>query len=108
MYIDKDPDAKIRRYKLALQEYDCDWEYINTHDNIVADDMSRLCPSVPSEISEQFPIEEREWLNALIDEFEIPQKVTNFLSQIHNSQVGHLGVEKTIRRVEKIFEDYDA
>ena len=108
LYIDKDPDAKIRRYKLALQEYDCDWEYINTHDNIVADDMSRLCPSVPSEISEQFPIEEREWLNALIDEFEIPQKVINFLSQIHNSQVGHLGVEKTIRRVEKIFEDYDA
>ena len=26
LYIDKYPDAKIRRYKLALQEYDCDWE----------------------------------------------------------------------------------
>jgi transposase InsO family protein len=108
LYIDKDPDAKIRRYKLALQEYDCDWEYINTHDNIVADDMSRLCPSVHNEISEQFPIEEREWLNAIIQEFEIPQKVYNFLGQIHNSQVGHLGVEKTIHRVEKIFADYDA
>ena len=53
-------------------------------------------------------MEQREWLNALIEEFEIPQKVTYFLSQIHNSQVGHLGVEKTIRRVEKIFEDYNA
>jgi chromosome condensin MukBEF ATPase and DNA-binding subunit MukB len=97
LYLDKDPQAKIRRYKLALQEYDCTWEHIDTHSNVVADDLSRLCS--PQDIK-SYTENEIEWLNTLLDEFQIPDDIHNLISQVHNSTVGHLGVEKSTQRVE--------
>ena len=104
LYLDKDPQAKIRRYKIALQEYDCKWEYINTHDNVVADDFSRLCSLC--DITD-YDNNEREWINALNQEFILPEDVRDLISQVHNSKVGHFGVEKTTLLVEKLLNDDD-
>ena len=104
LYLDKDPQAKIRRYKLALQEYDCTWEHIDTHSNVVADDLSRLCS--PQDIK-SYTENEIEWLNTLLDEFQIPDDIHNLISQVHNSTVGHLGVEKSTQRVERLLDDDD-
>ena len=104
LYLDKDPQAKIRRYKLALQEYDCTWEYINTHDNIVADDFSRLCSLCEMN---DYDSGEREWIHALNNEFILPEDVRELISQVHNSKVGHFGVEKTTLLVEKLLNDDD-
>ena len=104
LYLDKDPQAKIRRYKLALQEYDCIWEHIDTHANVVADDLSRLCTIRDIESYEE---EEVEWLNTLIDEFKLPPDIRDFIGMVHNSKVGHLGVEKTTQNIERLLRDDD-
>ena len=104
LYLDKDPQAKIRRYKLALQEYDCIWEHIDTHANVVADDLSRLC-SIRD--IDSYDEEEIEWLNTLIDEFKLPPDIRDFIGLVHNSKVGHLGVEKTTQNIERLLRDDD-
>ena len=104
LYLDKDPQAKIRRYKLALQEYDCIWEHIDTHANVVADDLSRLCSIRDVESYEEGEIE---WLNTLIDEFKLPPDIRDFIGLVHNSKVGHLGVEKTTQNIERLLRDDD-
>ena len=49
-YISKDPNAKVMRWRLAVQDYDFDIAYIPGEDNIIADGLSRLCPKSDSEI----------------------------------------------------------
>ena len=104
LYLDKDPQAKIRRYKLALQEYDCKWEHIDTHANVVADDLSRLCSIKDVESYEE---EEIEWLNTLIDEFKLPDDIHYLIGHVHNSKVGHFGVEKTTQNILRLLQNDD-
>jgi hypothetical protein len=39
-------DAKVMRWKMTIQEFDCDIEHIPGVDNIVADGLSRLLPMI--------------------------------------------------------------
>jgi hypothetical protein len=48
-YLSKDPNAKVMRWRLAVQDYDFDIAYIPGEYNIVADGFSRLCPKTLSE-----------------------------------------------------------
>jgi hypothetical protein len=48
-YISKDPNAKVMRWRLAVQDYDFDIAYIPGEDNIIADAFSRLCPKTTQE-----------------------------------------------------------
>ena len=41
-YIDADNNEKVKRWKIAIQQYDVTIEYIKGPDNIIADGMSRL------------------------------------------------------------------
>jgi len=50
---------------------------------------------------------EREWIHALNNEFILPEDVRELISQVHNSKVGHFGVEKTTLLVEKLLNDDD-
>jgi hypothetical protein len=51
-YLAKDPNAKVMRWRLGVQDYDFDIAYIPGEDNIVADAFSRLCPrTLPEEDS---------------------------------------------------------
>ena len=43
-FMAKDPNAKVTRWRLAVQDYDFDIAYLPGEDNIVADALSRLCP----------------------------------------------------------------
>jgi hypothetical protein len=51
-YISKDPNAKVMRWRLAVQDYDFDIAYIPGEDNIIADAFSRLCPRTTEEDDE--------------------------------------------------------
>ena len=51
-YINKDPNAKVMRWRLAVQDYDFDIAYIPGENNIIADGLSRLCPKTSHEIDE--------------------------------------------------------
>ena len=39
---DADKNPKVKRWKLAIQGYDADWEYIKGPTNVIADPFSRL------------------------------------------------------------------
>ena len=41
-FIDADKNPKVKRWKLAIQGYDADWEYIKGPTNVIADPFSRL------------------------------------------------------------------
>jgi hypothetical protein len=79
-------------------------EFIKGSDNIIADSLSRLCllhETAPTLTEEQIlhalDEEKDEQLNALTSKiYIIPQEYKELMSQFHNSQVGHHGVEKTI------------
>ena len=48
-YISKDPNAKVTRWRLAVQDYDFDIAYIPGEDNFVADAFSRCCEKTTTE-----------------------------------------------------------
>ena len=104
-FLDESANARVNRWKLALQEYRFTIEYIKGVDNIVADSFSRLCL-----LTEGTGLSEEQILSAF-DEVEIdeeesnilstsrisyPQEYADILGQFHNSEVGHFGVEKTV------------
>ena len=104
-YINDSVNAMVVRWKLYLQEYTFDIQYIKGADNIVADNFSRLCV-----LNECDGISEDEMLH-LIDEDEIffsllefrsvPKTAKNIIRKVHNSSVGHHGVERTIKKIEE-------
>ena len=52
IYVNLEGSAKVRRWKMFMQEYDFDIEHIAGEDNVVADAFSRLCA-----ITEQTPFD---------------------------------------------------
>jgi hypothetical protein len=60
-FLDESANARVNRWKLALQEYRFTIEYIKGADNVVADAFSRLCT-----LSEDFDLSEDEILSTLL------------------------------------------
>jgi hypothetical protein len=82
-YINQEGSPKVRRWKLAIQEYNFDIDHIAGEDNVVADALSRLCAHTYAE--EQL---------FLIEEDHIPKDKYKLIAKVHNSVAGHNGVEK--------------
>ena len=100
-----------------MQEYDLEMHYKKSEENTVADAFSRLCDVSDREqylaaIEEYIPEDknlinsankytnEREELSALNENLKkIPENVYKRIKAVHNSTVGHLGVERTMRRL---------
>ena len=92
-YINAGSSQKVKRWGIALQEFDFNIEHVPGKNNFVADAFSRLVvnnqpmKAVTSTISllpEAFPNR-------------IPNESYAKLSRFHNSEVGHFGQEKTLR-----------
>ena len=141
--LNTDPREKVQRWRLAIQYYDFDIEYIKGEDNVVADGFSRLCQgeidkSVESEIINYFSettqikfngenLNMTERLNVVIVKRELRSmkvkaihidKITknitidkqaiisltssarNQIKLVHNDVIGHLGVEKTVQKLQ--------
>jgi transposase InsO family protein len=88
LYVNTAPNSKVARWKLLIQVYDFDIQYIPGPDNFVADAFSRLVPFLGG----------NEELH-LLDEFDIPKDKYKIIGQSHNSTVGHFGVEKTLSKI---------
>ena len=93
-YINMEGSPKIKRWKLALQEFNFDIEHVPGKDNIIADAFSRLCAMHHNdlEMAENLCLLDEEDIRINQLEYENIQKV-------HNSIVGHAGVEKTLDRL---------
>ena len=89
IYMDTEPNPKVVRWKMTIQEFDCDIEHIPGKQNIVADGFSRLL-----NISE-------EYLNALYD-LEIPIRHYDAIQKVHNSVSGHHGVQRTLAKLDAL------
>jgi hypothetical protein len=115
-YINNHASEKVMRWKLELQEYDFDIEHISGANNHVADGFSRLLSLQPSkEKSEgyqqvQVPIPYALAVlstpkNGKLSPYKIPDEYFPMLGKVHNSGVGHHGVELTLKKLEEQFGD---
>lgn len=87
-YINMEGSPKVKRWKLAIQEYDFDIEHIAGVDNIAADAFSRLCPLSSEEML------------CTMSEFRIPKDKYKIIATVHNSNAGHHGVERTLAKLQ--------
>ena len=104
---------KVMRWRMYMQEYNFTIHYKKGEENTVADAFSRLCDVSDREqyltALEEYICKDdsiyrntqcRGELNALNENLKpIPNDVYNRIRAVHNSVVGHLGVERTMRRL---------
>jgi transposase InsO family protein len=93
-------NEKVNRWKLKIQHYDFDIEYIPGEENIVADGFSRLIPNDKEYLNQ---LDEFEQL-CLLDKFVLTRKIYKKISKIHNSVCGHFGVERTVKKLQELGE----
>jgi hypothetical protein len=111
IYIDSETSQKVKRWKLAIQEYDFDIQHIPGRLNVIADAFSRL-KDVPldliqwiREMDAQVKVDGSKLargfaklLNIHMDtvlwmeEHHIPHEAMRDIEQHHNDIVGHHGV----------------
>ena len=101
LYISENSNPMIVRWYMALSEYSFDLEYIKGESNNVADTMSRLCynnmKNSPTEYSEP------EIFHAsIIDKFSLTDYQYKTIASLHNSHVGHFGLERTLKRLKDV------
>jgi len=95
-YINAGSSQKVRRWGIALQEFDFDVEHIPGPKNVVVNAFSRLCEN-------QLPAKRQQEIIASIEVFpnRIPDEHYQSISGAHNTAVGHFGVEKTLSNLIK-------
>ena len=86
-FLNQNVDNRVRRWKMAIQEYDFQIEYIKGPDNVIADALSRQQPP------------EHSILANLVTVDKIPDKYYAEIGRVHNSLVGHHGVDRTMKHL---------
>jgi hypothetical protein len=85
-YVNDPPSPKVRRWKITLQEYDFSLEHIPGKENIVADAFSRLLP-ITTEVL------------CILKGLKIPDDKYKLLATVHNTIVGHHGLERMLSKL---------
>jgi transposase InsO family protein len=102
-YLNNSANAKVNRWKMSIQNFNFDIEYLEGSKNIVADGFSRLI-----DINNEHQVdntdadddEDIHFINSLANlHIKIPNDKYNKISAVHNSMAGHHGVEKTINKL---------
>ena len=106
-YITETGTPIVSRWRQILQEFNFRIEYVPGPENIVADGFSRLL-STKSEVDTINYIAEPskafsevfhaiEYVNNIESTIRIPNDQYRLITEVHNSQVGHRGLERTIQ-----------
>ena len=111
-YIKESGSEKVYRWKLAIQEYDFDIQYIKGPENVIADAFSRWCklPIEPEDVGTEH---EQEMLATWEEEmytlkaYEVPEDKRTIIKEFHNSSVGHWGVQKTYDKLRAKGHEWD-
>ena len=116
---------KVLRWDLYLQAFDFNKEYLEGVKNVVTDDFSRLCEvsdkteyltvleELDSPLATEYlnliteSIKTEEELALLIQPRVLPRDIYNKLIKIHNSYVGHLGVERTLFKLKRSNDNWE-
>ena len=82
---------------MAIQEFDYTREFTLGVNNPIADTMSRLCPNLM--IQEPDLYDETDILCAFTEKVILNSSEYQVISPVHNSLVGHSGLERTVKRL---------
>ena len=108
IFINTDLRDKVKRWKLAIQNFDFDVEHIEGEKNIEADGFSRLIPIPTEEELEPDEIDEnrlfvlRAHIGSQSNIDRIPKEVYDKIKLTHNTDVGHFGIERTLARLRSL------
>lgn len=97
-YMNDSVNRKVYNWKLKIQHFDFDIEYLPGELNTVADGFSRILESKynkNSEINNTGEDSENAEYICIIDELKLDADTYNKISAVHNSVTGHHGVERT-------------
>jgi hypothetical protein len=108
IYINEGGSRKVLEWKMSIQYFDFDITHIPGVNNVVADSFSRLCPSEKNLLNqnkindinlEQLLVHVISDKKSKIDSNKI-HKISasqhTLISKVHNSMVGHHGVDRTL------------
>jgi len=90
-FIESESSARVRRWKIEMQEYDFQVEYIKGEDNFVADILSRQ-----DFVDKPVKSPTKQLLTLTAPEL-IPRSRYTLISAVHNTVMGHHGIERTIK-----------
>lgn len=97
-YLNNSANEKVNRWKLKIQNYSFDIEYIPGEDNVIADAFSRLISFKENYVVSN--LTEEEHLN-ILEEFKLDTETYTKISAVHNSKCGHFGVERTVQKLQE-------
>jgi hypothetical protein len=103
LYITENSNPMIVRWYMALSEYSFNLEFISGEANEVADSMSRLCRNnmtdSPREYSDKVVLSAN-----IIEKFTLTQVQYKTIASVHmhNSNVGHFVLDRTLKRLKAI------
>ena len=102
-FLNESANPKVNRWKMKIQHFDFDIEYIPGPDNLVADSFSRLIDyneikynELNKQDGDNINIHE---INVILDPFKLSTEVYKNISLVHNSVAGHHGVELTLKKL---------
>jgi transposase InsO family protein len=111
-YINVESSPKVKRWKIALQDFNFKIEHVAGKDNPVADAFSRLCVIWEPDMSdsdyvchlvEEGSVSAPRQNNAVLlpVETRLPDEQYAHIAKVHNATVGHMGVNCTLDRLRK-------
>jgi hypothetical protein len=86
---------------MALSEYSFNLEFISGDTNEVADSMSRLCRNNMKDAPREYS-EAAVFSASIIEKFTLTKIQYRTISSVHNSNVGHFGLDRTLKRLKAI------
>jgi transposase InsO family protein len=89
-FISEGGSPRVRRWKIAVQEFDFDLEYIKGEHNFIADKLSRDIVREGDTLAAMSSVEY---------DTSIPNDKYKMISSVHNSNVGHHGVDRTMTKL---------
>lgn len=117
-FLDTDFRGKVQRWKLAIQSFNFKIQWVKGEENILADQLSRKLRRTPVPEGQEAPNSTATMIlstirQPLMDHYsyfrgEISRKgftedinAYSVMGKYHNSKVGHVGVEKTLARLQE-------
>ena len=114
LFINNNNMSKVNRWKMAIQHFNFNVEHVPGVKNQIADKLSRICHH-----EKVLEGEEVDFIGILgsfdlikdkerttddkvrdIEYFRLDQKVYDTIKRVHNSKIGHHGIERTLKKLQ--------